>query len=99
MTDNTSLPSCASSRPGASAREGAHDGCPACGGSGRQGAGVQGFPPQGIVCDDCDGTGDYLRACVRRAYERGVQAGIDAMRAAQPVPPPRPPWDALARPL
>jgi RecJ-like exonuclease len=70
--------------------------CPECDGTGR----LPGVTPSGLVCDHCDGTGDYFRACVRRAYVRGRQDGIDAMRTASlPGPTIQPAWNDLIRPL
>lgn len=68
--------------------------CERCKGTGR----MVGCTPQGLVCQDCDGTGDYFRACVRRAYNRGLSDGLEALKASTPKFPPTPKWDDLVRP-
>lgn len=62
--------------------------CPKCSGAGRieiPGQGWEAHP--GLVCLLCDGTGNAVRARIRRAYDLGYQAGIDGMRNAWVQPP------------
>lgn len=67
--------------------------CPKCKGEGRIKVDSPGWEAHpGLVCALCDGSGQAMRARLKRAYSCGYWDGVAAQQAAVPNP-----WDSTVK--